>query len=519
MGQQGREFAIRANDNGKRLTPARDARREVAGLLDRALSRPLQATDYDTSWALRLTDGDGAPAYPALADPLLGRQRRDGSWGSQVPHAHDRLLTTLSVVVALSRGADPRSEEARVAGERYLLGHAWDLGGDADRTIGFELIFPALLEEAAELGLDLPYEALGRYERERAAKLALLPQERLFRTHTTALFSLEAFRRTLDVRGAVGLLLENGSMAGSPSATAYLMGRVPGWREELPRSAAYLDGLLAPPSPGLPAVHPCDVFVRAWTLYYLQHGGLFDAHRDLLEPHLKHLRASISAGGVGFSATGGFVDSDDTALTLLVLHRAGHEVDGEPLLQFEQDRWFSVHGHETNPSVSANLHILEALPVIPEEHRPRVREKTLSYLLSARRGGAYWRDKWHASAFYPTTRALTILAGHARGELEPTVAWLLANQRANGSWGQYAPTTEETSLVLLSLLHHHRAVRPLPEEPMRRAAAYLREDDRPPENGYPELWIGKSLYAPVFAIEACRLSALALYGDTFGEGP
>jgi hypothetical protein len=30
------------------------------------------------------------------------------------------------------------------------------------------------------------------------------------------------------------------------------------------------------------------------------------------------------------------------------------------------------------------------------------------------------------------------------------------------------------------------------------------------------LWIGKSLYAPAFAIEAVGLSALALYGDTFG---
>ena len=496
-----------------------DAHSEVAGLLDRGLSQPLQATDYDTSWALRLTDRNGGPSYPALADRMLGRQRPDGSWGSQVPHAHDRLLTTLSMVLALTLLGGRRSEKARAAGERYLRGHAGDLGADADRTIGFELIFPTLLEEAAELGLDLPYDALGRYEKERASKLALLPLDRLFLTHTTALFSLEAFRQSLDVRDAVGLVLENGSMAGSPSATAYLLSRVPGWREELPQSAAYLDGLISSLNPGLPAVHPCDVFVRAWTLYYLQHGGLFEAHRDLLEPHLDHLRDSISPTGVGFSATGGFVDSDDTALTLLVLHRAGYEVDGELLLRFEQDRWFSVHGHETNPSVSANLHILEALPVIPEEYRPRVREKTLAYLLSARRDGAYWRDKWHASVFYPTTRALTILADHAPGEVGPTVDWLLTSQRPDGSWGQYMPTTEETSLVLLALLYHHRAVRPLPEEPLRRAAAYLQANDGPPEGGYPELWIGKALYAPVFAIEACKLSALALYGDAFGALP
>ncbi len=509
-----RSVGHRPDDNGHPGSIGPAARPATAGILDRGLRRPLQPTDYDTSWALRLTDG-GTPAYPHLLDLTLRRQHPDGSWGSQVPHAHDRLLTTLSVVAALAHLEEARADLARVAGERYLRESAGDLGA-ADRTIGFELILPALLEEASELGLDLPFDALAGYERERRAKLALLPLDRLFETHTTALFSLEAFRRNLDAQAAAGLLLENGSMVGSPSATAYLMSRIPNWREKHPQSAGYLDGLLAVPAQGLPAVHPCDVFVRAWTLYYLQHGGLFEESMGLLKPHVGHLLESVGRGGVGFSATSGFVDSDDTAITLLVLHRAGYEVDGGALLGFEQDRWFSVHRHESNPSVSANLHILEALPVIPREHRLRVREKILGYLFSVRQGGAYWRDKWHASAYYPTTRALPLLAEHAREELGPTVEWLLANQRPDGSWGQYAPTTEETSLVLLALIQCHRAGRPLAEEPLRRAAGYLLDHDGPPGRGYPELWIGKSLYAPVFAIEAVRLAALSLYRDTFG---
>lgn len=514
--QEGRAAARRADESGRRSPGLRGSGVGVRELLHRGLSRPMQATDYDTSWALRLTNGNGGVAYPHLLDRLLERQRGDGSWGSQVPHAHDRLLTTLSVVVALSRLADPAAGAARAAGAVYIRGHAGDLACDADRTIGFEMILPALLQEAGELGLDLPYAALRGHERERTEKLALLPERGLFRSHTTALFSLEAFRRDLDVEGAAGLVLENGSMVGSPSATAYLMSRVAGWREKLPRSAAYLEGLLAPPATGLPAVYPCDVFVRAWTIYYLQHGGLFEENRALLRPHLEYLYENIGPGGVGFSASGGFADSDDTALTLIVLHRAGYEVDGGVLLGFEQDRCFAVHGHESNPSVSANLHVLEALPVIPEAHRGRVRGKVLGYLLSARRG-AYWRDKWHASAYYPTTRALSILSPHAPEKLASTVGWLLDNQRPGGSWGQYAPTAEETSLVLLALLNHHRTVGPVPRDARRRAAEYLQADGHPPAGGYPELWIGKSLYAPAFAIESSRLAALALYQDTFGE--
>lgn len=517
--QHKHETELGAHENGWRKAFQEDTRRAVEALIARGLSRPLQATDYDTSWALRLTGADGLPEYPHLTQKLLARQREDGSWGSQVPHAHDRLLTTLAVVISLHGLEDPGAQKARTAGERYLREHKDGFDPESDRTIGFELIFPALLEEGARLGLDLPFGAFDHLERERSAKLALLPQDDIFRIHTTALFSLEAFSPNLDVGDAEGLLLENGSMANSPSATAYLMGQIPNWRKRQPRSAAYLDGLLAGPESGLPAAHQVDVFVRAWTLYYMQHGGLFEENKDALQPYLDLLEEIVWPKGVGFAATSGFVDSDDTAMALLVLHRAGYEVDGSLLLGFEEDRWFSVHHHESNPSVSANLHILEALPVIPEKHQDRVREKILSHLFEVRQGGAYWRDKWHASVYYPTTRALTVLSEHAPDKIDPTVEWLLANRRTDGSWGEHMPTTEETSLVLLSMLQCHRTARPMPEEPMRRAAAYLLENEGAPGSRYPELWIGKSLYAPVFAIEAVRLAALALYADTVGGEP
>ncbi|QIN78598.1 hypothetical protein GBA65_08765 [Rubrobacter marinus] len=479
-------------------------------------SQLMQSTIYDTCWAARLTTEDGGMAYPHLLPWILDRQQADGSWGSRVPYTHDRLLSTLVVVVLLARFGHRRDDQARrIAGQRYIWRHTDKLEQDTYRTIGFELILPNLLEEGRELGLDLPYTQLGHYEDEREKKLSLLPRERLFDTWTTALHSLEAFAGRIDVEGAGKLLQEDGSMAASPSATACFLSQTRDWRERHPRSTTYLEDLLARGG-GLPPVSPHDIFMRAWILYYLHYGGLTAEHAGALKPHHEHLMKAWRPEGVGFSSNG-FPDSDDTAMTLLALHRAGYEVDGSCLLAYESDRNFASFERERDPSVSANLHVLEASETMPEGDRARVREKILGYLMRARHHGTFWRDKWHASIYYPTSRAMMLLPSYVPDEMEETLRWLLHTQHVNGAWGQHGPTDEETAITLLALLHHHRTVKPLPQEPLSRAASYLAANERPFKNDYHELWIGKTLYAPAFAIRAAVLSALSLYGDTFGE--
>ena len=136
-------------------------------------------------------------------------------------------------------------------------------------TLGFELILPALLEEAHGLGLNLPYAELHGYREARAEKLRILPTQRLFETRTTALFSLEAFTDNVDVEVAASLFSDNGSMVDSPSATAWLLGQFPDWRSRFPQSAVYLEDSMSRNGRGLPVVAPCGIFLRAWVLYYL----------------------------------------------------------------------------------------------------------------------------------------------------------------------------------------------------------------------------------------------------------
>jgi halimadienyl-diphosphate synthase len=486
-------------------------------LLQMKSSQLIQPTDYDTFWAARLTNPDGALAYPHLLSYLMSRQHTDGSWGSQIPYVHDRLLTTLVMVVLLARfGNREHDQVQRLAGERYIWQHAGQLHYDAHRTVGFEMILPTLLTEAREWNIDLPYVQLQHYEGERAKKLNLLPVEHLFRTQTTALFSLEALAGSIDLQRAEDLLLENGSMATSPSATAFFLGQVPDWRSRYPKSTAYVEELLAREHTGLPTVAPCDIFVRASMLHHLYYGDLLAEHADSLKPYYEYLRDHWRPEGVGW-ASGGLRESDDTALVLLALKRAGYEVDGTCLLAYERKHYFAVFDHERDPSISANLHILDALETLPEHERPRVREKILDYVLHARRYGTFWSDKWHASVYYPTSRAVMILPPHVPDEMDTTLRWLLFTQHANGAWGQYMPTLEETALTLLALLNYHRTIKSIACEPLHRAAEYLITSEQPFQDRYPELWMSKTLYAPVFVIRSVILAALGLYHDTFGK--
>jgi halimadienyl-diphosphate synthase len=204
-------------------------------------------------------------------------------------------------------------------------------------------------------------------------------------------------------------------------------------------------------------------------------------------------------------------------VTLFVLHNAGYDVDGSCLLQYERDDHFAVYPGELDPSISANLHILEALETLPAVARQRTREKVIGYVLGARQPGGYWEDKWHASVYYPTSQAVIALLPHAPDRMEVTLDWLISTQHTDGSWGQYGPTAEETALCLLALLSYYRANRRVAQERLRLAARYLIANEMPFKDDYPELWIAKALYAPTFVIRSIVLAALGLYLDTFGD--
>jgi halimadienyl-diphosphate synthase len=116
-------------------------------------------TAYDTSWIARLQDIDDKLSLDAL-QWICENQLPDGSWGApKVMYYHDRIISTLSAMLALIRRGRRASdkwqiEKGLIALEKVTAGATRGLAADPNgATVGFELIVPTLIHEAEELGI------------------------------------------------------------------------------------------------------------------------------------------------------------------------------------------------------------------------------------------------------------------------------------------------------------------------------------------------------------------------------
>ncbi|MER5261809.1 prenyltransferase/squalene oxidase repeat-containing protein [Actinosynnema sp. NPDC002837] len=135
------------------------------------------------------------------------------------------------------------------------------------------------------------------------------------------------------------------------------------------------------------------------------------------------------------------------------------------------------------------------------------------WLLDHQRADGCWWDKWHASPYYATSCCAGALTRAGRSDssaaIGRAVAWVLATQRPDGSWGRWAGTAEETSYSIQTLLHCGGSADPgVVARAVADGCAFLLLNGSPDD--YPPLWHDKDLYAPVNVITAVRIAALRL---------
>ncbi len=472
-----------------------------------------QASAYDTAWLAALRDRpDSAtahPLFPQSLEWLITHQHSDGSWGSPWPYYHDRLLSTLRAVLTMHKW---RRQEADTRRVELGLGYIWRNAGrqqsDPWETVGFELIFPTLLAQAEQEGLSLPYHAFADLQRVRQAKLELIPRHLAYSRQTSLAMSLEMLGDTCEAERLSEAQEAGGGVSFSPSATAYVLQHAP----DNTQAYHYLQQLVqgGAGDGSAPAAYPLETFDESWSLRHLQH-ALPQRDPDLLAL-MKPLGQRLYAEGTlsGWTSSVGIPakESDTTGLCFAALSHLGYELDPELLYQYEEPEHFRCYPFERNPSISANVHVLDALHYCsPSESRPRI-EKIVRFLHATRSAGGYWFDKWQVSPYYTTSHTVMAAQEVAPNLVEPAIEWMIHTQWADGGWGWFAPTMEETAYVVLAMLVRQRGGRSVPAAVLERGIEYLRQHFSATAMEYPPLWIAKTLYTPVRVVHGLILATL-----------
>ncbi len=151
----------------------------------------------------------------------------------------------------------------------------------------------------------------------------------------------------------------NGSVGNSPSATAYFL------RHESDEAAlSYLKEVYALNKDGsIMTVYPFEIFEKAWVIYHFLLLGIPMEVQFL--KFVPDLTQSWTETGVGISKSSFVCDSDDTAVAFRALHLLGVELSPKVFEKYEQDDHFQCFEFERDPSISTNIHILDAIKHVP----------------------------------------------------------------------------------------------------------------------------------------------------------
>ncbi len=476
---------------------------ECAQVLEGLGAGRVNSVAYDTAWVARLSHAYDGIGFDGALPWLRRHQHRDGSWGGDVIHFHDRYICTLTSAIALRDAGNGSADQERIdRALDFLWREHLRLRLDAHETIGFSVLAVSLVEEARSLGLRVPptpYVDTNAIDR----KLSILQRSPHLWRNSTMSFSLEAVRARFPE--TPDFLETNGSVGTSPAATASLLLRSQGISQ---LAMDYLNAVVNEDG-GIPNVSPIDTFETAWSLNYLRHTGVISPSDPPVRRALDMLWSRWSdQHGMSFSSYYSVPNLDDTAVSYSVLRWGGYPASTNAFAEFEELDHFRCFSGEIDHSVSAALRLIDALKVdTSHPFHDRWMAKALGMLPRAEDSGITWFDKWHASPYYLLCNAVQVLRGITDDLLAAQVQWIISTQNFDGGWGYYGDSTlEETAYSLLALINWDEYAQRIDPNRIRAALEYLRTNYQ--SRNFTPLWLGKCLYTPELVVRSIIIAAL-----------
>lgn len=458
---------------------------------------------YSTAWVAMVPNkvDSSRPAWTEALDYVRSAQIEDGGWGDPLMYyAHARVVSTMAALMALTQWQEPEDEPRITRGYEALAKYAHDLEYEVHEPIGFELLFPSLLNNLQGAINYFPSHILRKINETYEQKLKLINHlvPEINNPHAWW-FSMEMLPIQELARIKDDFFDEIGSIATSPAATAAVLRakRLYG-REELV-AETYLDNLLVLGKGAVAFAWPAEIFAYLWILDTYRRAGMSPA------PHFQSVMKMLSMNwhsgtqGLSYSQIFPINDGDISSVGYTVLRWGGYEPSDEPLLALWNDNCTKTYPNERGVSISTNIHLLTALRHQPGSPQLDYMNRVTDWLKQQVKPDTLYDDKWHLSPFYTVSHALSAFLNWDREMEACCMSFILDHQHDDGGWGWQGRTTlEETAHCLLALNEAYNSGVLTDLTPIQRAAHLFQDPTVVPRE---RMWIGKALYRPVEIIE------------------
>ncbi|KAJ8775369.1 hypothetical protein K2173_023134 [Erythroxylum novogranatense] len=305
----------------------------------------VSVSPYDTAWVAMVPSSREKPLFPECLDWVMKHQLPDGSWSTEECHPlllKDSISSTLSCVLALNKWN--LGERLVTRGLEFLETNSWAALDEKQRNpIGFDVVFPHMIQSAIESGLKLPMEPslIDRLLRNKDDVI------RRSQPHHLA-YALEGLGNAYEWKEIKKLQRSNGSLFNSPSATAAALIR--NFDEKCYR---YLFSLLKKFDNAVPTSYPLDISVRLQMIDDFQKLGIDRYFTAEIDSAMAEIYGCWLQGDEQI-----FSDVNCCALTFRLLRMHGYHISSGALGQYEEEKEIlsSVDSRFRNVNTILELH-------------------------------------------------------------------------------------------------------------------------------------------------------------------
>ncbi|KAL0306082.1 UNVERIFIED_CONTAM: Ent-kaurene synthase TSP4, chloroplastic [Sesamum radiatum] len=301
-----------------------EAKERITKLIHKA---ELSVSTYDTAWVAMVPSpySSEEPCFPDCLNWLLENQCRDGSWAR--PHHHsflqkDVLSSTLACVLALRKWGV--GEEQIKRGVHFIeLNFASATEEGQISPMGFDIVFPSMLEYARDLFLNINLEptTLTYLIHKRDLELKRCYQSHSAESEAYLAYVAEGMGKSQDWKSVMKYQRGNGSLFNSPSTTAAAF---IGLHDA--GCLNYLQSALKKIGNAVPAVYPLDIYTQLCTVDNLERLGISRYFRKEIQSVLDETYRCWLQGDEEI-----FMDASTCALAFRILRMNGYSISSDQI--------------------------------------------------------------------------------------------------------------------------------------------------------------------------------------------